>query len=84
MDVNPERFNVRELVTSACDTGSPLIQEGVELRQDVPADRLDDHCLAESERPPDLTDLRIIERWAGQLSWRVGSGRGVRLQSACR
>ena len=38
MDVNPERFNVRELVTSACDTGSPLIQEGVELRQDVADD----------------------------------------------
>ena len=35
MDVNPERFDVRELVTSACDTVSPLIQEGVELRQDV-------------------------------------------------
>ena len=32
MDVNPERFDVRELVTSACDTVSPLIQEGVELR----------------------------------------------------
>ena len=38
MDVNPDRFNVRELVTSACDTGSPLIQEGVELRQDVADD----------------------------------------------
>ena len=35
MDVNPERFDVGELVTSACDTVSPLIQEGVELRQDV-------------------------------------------------
>ncbi len=38
MDVNPERFDVTELVTSACDTVSPLIQEGVELRQDVPDD----------------------------------------------
>jgi hypothetical protein len=38
MDVNPERFDVRELVTSACDTVSPLIQEGVELRQDVADD----------------------------------------------
>ena len=35
MDVNAERFDVGELVTSACDTVSPLIQEGVELRQDV-------------------------------------------------
>ena len=35
MDVNPERFDVRELVASACDTVSPLIQEGVDLRQDV-------------------------------------------------
>ena len=38
MDVNPKRFEVSELVTSACDTVSPLIQEGVELRQDVAAD----------------------------------------------
>ena len=38
MDVNPERFNVSELITSACDTVSPLIQEGVELRQDVADD----------------------------------------------
>ncbi len=38
MDVNPERFDVGELVTSACDTVSPLIQEGVELRQDVAVD----------------------------------------------
>ena len=38
MDVAPERFNVRELVTSACDTVSPLIQEGVQLRQDVADD----------------------------------------------
>ena len=35
MDVNPERFNVGELVTSACDTVSPLIQESVELHHDV-------------------------------------------------
>ncbi len=35
MDVNPERFNVRGLIASACDTVSPLVQEGVELRQDV-------------------------------------------------
>ena len=38
MDVNPERFDVGELVTSACDTVSPLIQDGVELKQDVAAD----------------------------------------------
>ena len=37
MDVNPERFDVAELV-SACDTVSPLIQEGVELRQNVADD----------------------------------------------
>ncbi len=35
MDVNPERFDVKELIASACDTVSPLIQEGVELRQEV-------------------------------------------------
>ena len=38
MDVNPERFDVGELVTSACDTVSPLIQDGVELRQHVADD----------------------------------------------
>ena len=38
MDVNPERFDVRELVTSACDTVSPLIQDGVGLRQGVADD----------------------------------------------
>ena len=35
MDVNPERFNVKELISTCCDTVSPLIQEGVELKQDV-------------------------------------------------
>ena len=35
MDVNATTFDVRERVTSACDTVSPLIQKGVELRQDV-------------------------------------------------
>jgi signal transduction histidine kinase len=35
MDVNPEQFNVKELVATCCDTVSPLIQEGVELKQDV-------------------------------------------------
>ena len=38
MDVTPERFDVAELVTSACDTVSPLIQEGVELRQNIADD----------------------------------------------
>ena len=38
MDVNSERFDVAELVTSACDTVSPLIQEGVELCQDIADD----------------------------------------------
>jgi len=35
MDVNPEQFNVKELVATCCDTVSLLIQEGVELKQDV-------------------------------------------------
>ncbi len=35
MDVNPDQFNVKELVATCCDTVSPLIQEGVELKQDV-------------------------------------------------
>jgi signal transduction histidine kinase len=35
MDVNATTFNVRDLITSSCDTVSPLIQEGVELKQDV-------------------------------------------------
>ena len=38
MDVEATTFDVRELVTAACDTVSPLIQEGVELRQDVADD----------------------------------------------
>jgi sugar lactone lactonase YvrE len=38
MDVNATAFDVRELAASACDTVSPLIQEGVELRQDVADD----------------------------------------------
>ena len=38
MDVNATMFNVGELIASACDTVSPLIQEGVELRQDVADD----------------------------------------------
>ena len=38
MVVSPVRFDVGELVTSACDTVSPLVQEGVELRQDVSDD----------------------------------------------
>ncbi len=35
MDVNVETFDVRLLIASCCDTVSPLIQEGVELRQEV-------------------------------------------------
>ena len=35
MDVNPGRFDVKTLVSSACDTVSPLVKEGVELRQDI-------------------------------------------------
>ncbi len=35
MDVNPERFDVKALIATCCDTVSPLIQEGVELKQDV-------------------------------------------------
>ncbi len=35
MDVNVETFDVAELVKSACDTVSPLVQDGVELRQDL-------------------------------------------------
>ena len=38
MDVNATAFDVKELIASACDTVSPLIQEGVELRQDVADD----------------------------------------------
>jgi len=35
MDVNATTFNVKDLITSSCDTVSPLVQEGVELKQDV-------------------------------------------------
>ena len=35
MDVNAETFDIAELVTSCCDTVSPLIQDGVTLRRDV-------------------------------------------------
>ena len=38
MDVSPERFDVRGLIANCCDTVSPLIQEGVELRQEVADD----------------------------------------------
>ena len=38
MDVSPERFDVRGLIAKCCDTVSPLIQEGVELRQEVADD----------------------------------------------
>ena len=38
MDVNPERFDVGELVTTACDTVSPLAQDGVELKREVADD----------------------------------------------
>ena len=38
MDVNPETFNVAELITFCCDTVSPLIQDGVELKQEVAED----------------------------------------------
>ncbi len=38
MDVEATTFNVETLITSACDTVSPLIQEGVELRQNVADD----------------------------------------------
>ena len=38
MDVNPETFNVSELITFCCDTVSPLIQDGVELKQEVAED----------------------------------------------
>ena len=38
MDVNVETFDIRNLVLSACDTVSPLVQEGVELKSDIPDD----------------------------------------------
>ena len=41
MDVEATTFNVKELITSACDTVSPLIQEGVELKRNV-ADDIDE------------------------------------------
>ena len=38
MDVEATTFNIEELITSACDTVSPLIQEGVELKRNVADD----------------------------------------------
>ena len=38
MDVEVTTFDVEELVAAACDTVSPLILDGVELRQDVSDD----------------------------------------------
>jgi signal transduction histidine kinase/ligand-binding sensor domain-containing protein len=35
MDVNVEAFDVKEMIASACDTVSPLVQEGVALGHDV-------------------------------------------------
>ena len=33
--MNPERFDMKMLIATCCDTVSPLIQEGVELKQVV-------------------------------------------------
>ena len=38
MDVNVSAFNVKELIASACDTVSPLVQEGVALHHAVHED----------------------------------------------
>ena len=38
MDVRASSFNVKELIESSCDTVSPLVKEGVELRQDITGD----------------------------------------------
>jgi signal transduction histidine kinase len=38
MDVNPESFDVRSLVTSCCDTVTPLVGDTVLLHQDVADD----------------------------------------------
>jgi signal transduction histidine kinase len=38
MDVNASVFDIQELIASACDTVSLLIQDGVELQQDVAGD----------------------------------------------
>ena len=38
MYVNPETFDVAQMIRDSCDTVSPLMQEGVELKQDVPDD----------------------------------------------
>ena len=35
MDVNVETFDVARMVQDGCDTVSPLVQEGVELRQGI-------------------------------------------------
>ena len=38
MDVNPEQFDVKALVTSCCDTVSPLVKDEVLLRHEVSDD----------------------------------------------
>ena len=38
MDVNVSTFDVRQVVLSACDAVSPLVQEGVELRHEISDD----------------------------------------------
>ncbi len=35
MDVSPEVFDVSELIRSCCDTVSPLVKDGVELRHEI-------------------------------------------------
>ena len=35
MDVSPETFDVGELIKSCCDTVSPLVKDGVELRHEI-------------------------------------------------
>ncbi len=45
MDVNVERFDVKALVASCCDTVSPLVltKDGLELRQEISADASQAH-----------------------------------------
>ena len=38
MDVNVETFDVAELITASCDTVSPLVKDGVELRHQIADD----------------------------------------------
>ena len=65
--MNPEQFNVKELVATCCDTVTPLIQEGVELKQDV------SDCEAHTDKACPGSS-RCVRRWSANGFFGLGGG----------